>query len=65
MWKLLLLSGIPENIIDRIFEPGFTTKKNGEGMGLAITKKIMQKYNGKIKVERDNNWTVFTVYVPK
>jgi len=34
-------------------------------MGLAITKKIMQKYNGKIKVERDNNWTVFTVYVPK
>lgn len=58
-------SGIPDKIIDRIFEPRFTTKKNGEGMGLAIAKKIIDKYGGKIEMKRDNNWTVFTVHVPK
>lgn len=57
--------GIPENIIHRIFDPGFTTKSNGEGMGLAITRKILSKYNGKIEAKSDNGWTVFTVYIPK
>ncbi|NLX78223.1 MAG: GHKL domain-containing protein [Clostridiaceae bacterium] len=57
--------GIPDSIRDRIFEPGFTTKKNGEGMGLSIARRIIHKYGGRIEVNRDNYWTVFTVFMPK
>lgn len=57
--------GIPEEIKDRIFEPGFTTKSNGEGMGLAITKKILSEYSGVIDVKSESGWTEFTVYIPK
>ncbi|KIX20982.1 histidine kinase [Flavobacterium sp. 316] len=43
--------GIPKNQFTKIFEPGFTTKKRGWGLGLSLTKRIVQEYhNGKIKV---------------
>jgi nitrogen fixation/metabolism regulation signal transduction histidine kinase len=40
--------GIKESDIERIFEPGFTLKKNGSGLGLAIVEKIMFEHDGKI-----------------
>lgn len=44
-------SGIPKNQFRTIFEPGFTTKKRGWGLGLSLTKRIVEEYhNGKIKV---------------
>lgn len=56
---------IPKEMLDSIFEPGYTTKRNrGEGMGLAITKKITQKYNGKITVDSNQSVTTFSVYIP-
>ena len=43
--------GIPKNQYKRIFEPGFTTKKRGWGLGLSLTKRIVEEYHkGKIKV---------------
>ena len=43
--------GIPKNQFKTIFEPGFTTKKRGWGLGLSLTKRIVEEYhNGKIKV---------------
>ena len=43
--------GIPKNQFKRIFEPGFTTKKRGWGLGLSLTKRIVEEYHkGKIKV---------------
>jgi signal transduction histidine kinase len=43
--------GIPKNQFTKIFEPGFTTKKRGWGLGLSLTKRIVQEYHkGKIKV---------------
>ncbi|WP_395045032.1 sensor histidine kinase [Flavobacterium sp.] len=43
--------GIPKNQFKRVFEPGFTTKKRGWGLGLSLTKRIAEEYhNGKIKV---------------
>ena len=44
-------SGIPKNQFKKIFEPGFTTKKRGWGLGLSLTKRIVEDYHkGKIKV---------------
>jgi len=44
-------SGIPKNQFKRVFEPGFTTKKRGWGLGLSLTKRIVEEYHkGKIKV---------------
>ena len=44
-------TGIPKKQFKSIFEPGFTTKKRGWGLGLSLTKRIVEEYhNGKIKI---------------
>jgi signal transduction histidine kinase len=44
-------SGIPKNKFKTVFEPGYTSKKRGWGLGLSLTKRIVQEYHkGKIKV---------------
>jgi len=56
---------ISQDIKDMIFQPGFTTKgKQGQGMGLAISKRIVEKYEGSINVESDEEITVFKVSIP-
>ena len=43
--------GIPKSNFSKVFEPGFTTKQRGWGLGLSLTKRIVQEYHkGKIKV---------------
>jgi len=43
--------GIPKQLFKQIFEPGFTSKKRGWGLGLSLAKRIIEEYhNGKIKV---------------
>ena len=43
--------GIPKNMQQKIFSPGFTTKKRGWGLGLSLAKRIIEDYhNGKISV---------------
>jgi two-component system, LytTR family, sensor histidine kinase AgrC len=57
---------IPENALTKIFEPGFTTKGDlGEGMGLAISKEILETYGGGIKVTSNDKETIFTGWVLK
>jgi signal transduction histidine kinase len=53
--------GIPPEIHNRIFEPSFTTKTSGMGLGLAITKNIIERFNGVISFETNENGTVFFV----
>jgi two-component system, NtrC family, nitrogen regulation sensor histidine kinase NtrY len=48
-------SGIPKDIQDKIFTPNFTTKAYGSGIGLLITKNIIQSVNGKIYFETVEN----------
>jgi signal transduction histidine kinase len=55
--------GIPQNIFDKIFEPLFTTKSRGTGLGLPAVKTIIQQHQGSIRVS--NNPTVFSVSLPK
>lgn len=57
---------IPHEIKEKIFETGFTTKgEEGEGMGLAIVKKLLNNYKGDIKVYSDDNITSFEGYIKK
>ena len=43
--------GIPQNMFEKIFEPNFTSKSSGMGLGLAMIKKMVQDYHGEISVE--------------
>jgi signal transduction histidine kinase len=54
----------PENMA-RLFEPFFTTKQNGTGLGLAVTRRIIEEHNGTIQVEsQSGEGTTFTVMLP-
>src|SRR5207302_6994020 len=60
-------SGIGITPADRrkIFEPFYTTKKEtGTGLGLWLSKDIVQKHGGSIAVRSKNNGTVFSVFIP-
>ena len=58
-------TGIPDDAIERIFDPYFSTKKGGSGLGLAITHSIINKHGGHISVESvPGSSTTFNVYLP-
>ena len=55
--------GIPEDMLEKIFEPLITTKRTGTGLGLASCFRIVMQHQGTINVQ--NNPTVFSVKIPK
>lgn len=58
--------GIDKAVQDLVFEPKFTTKSSGMGLGLPMVKRIIEAYNGTIKfVSKPGRGTVFTVILPK
>lgn len=58
--------GIDEEVAHLIFEPKFTTKSSGMGLGLPMIKKIIEAYNGSIAfTSNENQGTIFTVTLPK
>ncbi|MEW6380884.1 MAG: PAS domain S-box protein [bacterium] len=57
--------GIPEEHLSRIFDPYFSTKQKGAGLGLAIAYSIIKKHEGYIKVESQVGvGTTFHIYLP-
>ena len=57
--------GIPANVLDRVFDPYFSTKQQGSGLGLAISHSIISKHGGHIAVQSTPGvGTTFTVYLP-
>ena len=58
-------SGIPEDIQEKIFQPNFTTKSNGNGLGLAISKHIVEGTGGRIEFTSSPKGTTFFIYFKK
>jgi PAS domain S-box-containing protein len=57
--------GIPQEQINRIFEPFYTTKKKGSGLGLMIVQRIVRAHNGRIELESNvGRGTTFRVWLP-
>jgi two-component system NtrC family sensor kinase len=60
-------SGIPQNLVDKIFQPFFTTKPTGQGtgLGLSLAYDIIKKHGGEIKVETvKGDGTAFIIRIP-
>ena len=60
-------NGIPQNIVDKIFQPFFTTKPTGQGtgLGLSLSYDIVKAHGGEIKVEsREGEGTTFNISLP-
>jgi len=57
--------GIPEDIREKIFDPYFTTKPDGSGLGLTSVHSIVSKHGGFVCVDSEvNGGTTFTIYLP-
>ena len=55
---------IPPEVIQNVFNPFFTTKAHGTGLGLAVSKKIVEDHQGSISVKSDEDGTTFTIWLP-
>jgi signal transduction histidine kinase len=57
--------GIPEDALDRVFEPYYSTKDTGTGLGLAVAKKIVDEHGGRIRISSAvGEGTTFTIDLP-
>jgi nitrogen fixation/metabolism regulation signal transduction histidine kinase len=58
-------TGIPKDKLEQIFEPNFTTKSSGMGLGLTMVKKMIEEYKGEISVKtEEGRGTKFTIVLP-
>ena len=58
-------TGIPQEQINRIFEPFYTTKKKGTGLGLMIVQRIVRDHGGRIELESSpHRGTTFRIWLP-
>ncbi|MBM7662647.1 two-component system sporulation sensor kinase A [Bacillus mesophilus] len=56
--------GIPEHLLKRIGEPFFTTKENGTGLGIMISKQIIENHHGDFHIWSDENGTIIEIILP-
>jgi PAS domain S-box-containing protein len=58
-------SGLPQDIVDKIFDPYFTTKRNGTGLGLTIAYSIIRKHGGQIAAHSEpGQGSTFSFHLP-
>jgi len=58
-------AGIPPAVLSRIFEPFYTTKKKGSGLGLMIVQRIVREHGGRIELEsQEGRGTTFRIWLP-
>lgn len=56
---------IPAHVLSRMFDPLFTTKKEGTGLGLTYCKNIIKLHNGRITTSNQDGLVLFSIYIPK
>jgi two-component system sporulation sensor kinase A len=56
--------GVPPDVRDRVFEPFVTTKQDGVGLGLALTKRIVEDHGGSIGFDPNERGTTFWIELP-
>jgi len=56
--------GIPQSILNHIFDPFFSTKDEGTGLGLSVSKKIIENYKGTMSVSSRGTGTAFDIQLP-
>jgi C4-dicarboxylate-specific signal transduction histidine kinase len=54
-------SGIPDNVVDQVFVPFFTTKRDGSGIGLSLSRQIMTAHGGEIALRSDATGTTVSL----
>ncbi|MDP9231000.1 MAG: ATP-binding protein, partial [Bacteroidota bacterium] len=60
-------NGIPQKVLDKIFQPFFTTKPTGQGtgLGLSLAYDIIKAHGGELKVEtKESEFAEFIIYLP-
>ncbi len=58
-------SGIREQDFQKIFEPFYTTRETGTGLGLAVVSRMMEEYGGKIHIQSESGQgTIFSIWIP-
>ncbi len=58
--------GMTEKVRDRVFEPFFSTKEGGTGLGLAVSQQILQAHGGSIRCEsQPGGGTTFVIRLPR
>jgi signal transduction histidine kinase len=57
-------AGIPESARDHVFDAYFTTKPNGSGLGLAVSREIVESHGGQLDFETGERGTTFRVRLP-
>ena len=62
-------TGIPQDILDKVFNPFFTTKPAGQGTGLGLSLSfdiIVQEHKGEMRVDsKEGEYTEFVIIIPK
>lgn len=57
-------TGVDEQIAESIFVPSYTTKENGSGIGLSISRQIIQMHHGTLSAKSSEGYTVFEIVLP-
>jgi signal transduction histidine kinase len=56
--------GIPESIRNHVFDPYFTTKETGSGLGLSVSREVVSHHNGELTFESNGPGTTFVLCLP-
>ncbi|TBR16786.1 HAMP domain-containing protein [bacterium] len=57
--------GIPQDVLEKIFTPFYTTKARGTGLGLAVVKKVVDRHGGRVEVATEvGRGTMFSLFLP-
>ncbi|MGA7801660.1 MAG: cache domain-containing protein [Gammaproteobacteria bacterium] len=56
--------GIPQTMIDRVFDPFYTTRRQGSGLGLSVSYGLIRRYGGQLTVaSQEGKWTRFEIFL--